>query len=278
MTSRLVAAAREAESKRSDRLFDDPYAGSLAGDEGRAMLKMLHELGRPAGAPETIPENPHLAFRTRFFDDTLQHVAQEGCLQIVLLAAGMDTRAFRLDWPEGTSIFEVERPDILEYKKTVLNGLNPTPRAKRVVVEMDLRDDFMGALRSSGLSNSAATVFTIEGLLPYLPDQASVKRLFSLIADGAAPGSQLGFDTVSETFLHSPWTKPFVEAMAAKGIEWHFGMEKPEDLLEACGFVDAKVVEPSELQYRQWPYPHIPRSIPGVPRWFLVTARTRGLS
>jgi O-methyltransferase involved in polyketide biosynthesis len=114
----------------------------------------------------------------------------------------------------------------------------------------------------------------LKMLTPYLPDEATVVRLLSIIAKESAPGSLLGFDTVSETFLTSMWTKGFVEAMATKGIVWNYGMEHPEKLLATCGFEDIKVVEAAELNYRPSPYPHIPRLVPGVPRWFMVTAKS----
>ena len=291
MTSRLVAAAREAESKRPDRLFDDPYAGALARDEGRAMLKMVYELGTRAlasdegramlnmhalgGMPseaDRTPEDPYLVFRTRFFDDTLLETASQGLRQIVILAAGMDTRALRLKWPQGTTVFEVDRPEVLQYKEAILSEFGVKPQVRRVTIALDLREDYVAALRSAGYASDERAVFLVEGLLPYFSDEDAVCGLFSTIASAVGPGSCIAFDTLSASFLTSGSAKPFVDALTAKDIVWKFGTDWPEALLQRCGFSDPRVVEPAQLPYRSWPFAHVPRSTPGIPRWFLVTA------
>src|SRR5262245_1747391 len=147
MTSRLVAAARARESTRPDRLFDDPYAAALAGDEGRAMLAFSETEPRQVNPNQPTPlENPYLPIRTWFLDNVVAAAIAEGVRQFVILAAGMDSRAFRLDWPADATIYELERAEVLAYKESVLDSMHATPRAKRVVIKIDLRDDFPAAL------------------------------------------------------------------------------------------------------------------------------------
>src|SRR6185503_7170870 len=97
------------ESRRADRLFEDPWAAELAGSEGVAFMERLEAAGRPPGAAGA-QENPYIAIRTRFFDDLLRAATGSGerVDQVVLLAAGLDTRAFRLDWREGVRLFELD--------------------------------------------------------------------------------------------------------------------------------------------------------------------------
>jgi methyltransferase (TIGR00027 family) len=231
MTSRLVAAARERESLRSDRLFNDPFAGALSGDEGRQMLAMAESMPRQVGA-STPTENPYLSIRTRFLDDVVLNASQGGIRQFAILAAGMDSRAFRLAWPDDATVFEVERADVLAYKESVLDSIGAKATVKRIVVACDLRDDFCRALRSAGFLDSKPTLFITEGLLPYLPNEETVLSLLTSIAGMAAPGSMLALDTIGESYLKSPWTQSFLNVMSKAGVPWQFGTDDPEKLLE----------------------------------------------
>jgi methyltransferase (TIGR00027 family) len=88
----------------------------------------------------------HGVIRTRFFDDYLAAATAAGCRQVMLLAAGLDTRAFRLAWPQRTRVFEVDLPDVLAFKETVLATRNAAPRRERITVPADLREDWMAEL------------------------------------------------------------------------------------------------------------------------------------
>jgi methyltransferase (TIGR00027 family) len=269
LTSRWVAAARARETARSDRLFSDPLAAALAGDEGRAMLEEMERLSMVGHN-----HSPHFAIRTRFFDDQLLAETARGTRQIVLLAAGMDARAFRLDWPEGITVFEVERADVLAYKARVLEASRATPRARRVTVTADLREDWASALRKAGHDATKPSAFLVEGLLPYLPDETAAFGLFSTAASMAAPGSSIAMDLIGAGFLTSPFVKAHMDALAAKGIAWHFGTDEPEALLAGAGWADARVLlfgEPG-ASFGRWPFPVAPRSMQGVPHTFLVVA------
>jgi methyltransferase (TIGR00027 family) len=269
LTSRWVAAARAQESTRPDRLFDDPFAAALAGDEGRAFFAEMEAIaGRKS-------ENPYLSIRTRLLDDALLAEAARGTRQIVLLAAGMDARALRLSWPGGTTVFEIERADVLDYKASVLSKLQATPRARRVALPVDLRGDWRSALRTAGHDRTRPSAFLLEGLLSYLPDEAAVHAILSAIASIAAPGSALGLDLVGASLLASPWIKPYLDGLAARGVPWLFGTDDPEGLLQRAGWQDVRVVQPGEVGAwpERWPHPVAPRTTQGYPHIFVVLAR-----
>jgi methyltransferase (TIGR00027 family) len=190
-TAFSAAAQRALESSRPDRLFDDPYA--------QAFVAALS-----AATPEPDRTNPtpalaalfysHLVVRTRFYDEYLLAATAAGCDQVVLLAAGLDTRAFRLAWPAGVRLFELDLPELLAVKERVLTGESATPRCARTVVPADLRADWSSQLRTAGFRSSAPTAWLVEGLLIYLShDQAA--ELLTAVGELSAPGSQLSFET-----------------------------------------------------------------------------------
>jgi methyltransferase (TIGR00027 family) len=275
MTSRLVAAARARESMRPDRLFDDPFAAALAGADGRAMLAASETAPRQAYPGRQTPlENPYLSIRTWFLDRVALDAARDGIRQIVIMASGMDARAFRLDWPAGTTVFELERAEVLDYKESVLASINAVPRATRIAIAIDLRDGFRTALAKAEFSESKRALFLVEGLMPYLPDESTAFTLLSRISECAAPGSALAMDMIGRSFLESPWTRPYLEMLERHGVPWRFGTDDPETLLERCGFTDLQVQQPGEVAPSgRWPFPQTPRSVPDFPRTFLVTAK-----
>jgi methyltransferase (TIGR00027 family) len=232
---------------------------------------MAESMPRQVGASAPT-ENPYLSIRTRFLDDVVQNAIQGGIRQFAILAAGMDARAFRLAWPEDATVFEVERADVLSYKESVLTSLGAKAAANRIVVACDLRDDFSQALRDAGFLESKPTLFITEGLLPYLPNEETVLSLLAAIAGIAAPGSMLALDTVGESYLKSPWTQSFLDVMSKAGVPWKFGTDDPEKLLERAGFSDVRAAQPSEYLPQRWPFPSLPRGVPGIPRSYLVTA------
>ncbi|MCK2218925.1 SAM-dependent methyltransferase [Actinomadura sp. ATCC 31491] len=169
-----AARLRAQESERPDRLFDDPYAKAFATGEGP-----VRELFAD-----------HLAFRTRFFDD---HLLGAGLSQVVLVAAGLDSRAYRLPWPPGLRLFELDLPELLAYKDGVLARLGAEPRCERVPVPVDLREDWPAALRAAGFDPAVPAAWLAEGLLIYL-SAAEAGELLTRIGALAAPGSSLAFE------------------------------------------------------------------------------------
>ncbi|MGC5038580.1 MULTISPECIES: class I SAM-dependent methyltransferase [unclassified Streptomyces] len=202
LTALLVAAARAIETHRHDRLAQDTYAEHFV----RAA---------PACADwpvriEQVPDgdaNPlwgrfarYFGLRTRVLDDFLLRSVRTGPRQVVLLGAGLDTRAFRLDWPSGCVVFEIDRAGVLDFKRQVLTDLSATPRTERVPVAADLRADWVGSLTGVGFDPAAPSVWLAEGLLFYLPGPAET-YLLDMVDRLTTAGSALAFEAKWEKDL-----------------------------------------------------------------------------
>ena len=264
-TALLTAADRARESRRPDRLFDDPLAEVLAGEQGGAFLDAV---------PREASTNRVMAIRTRFFDDWLGDVTRQGIRQVVLVAAGMDTRAFRLTWPAGTRLWELDRPELLAAKRKLLDGAGAQPSCQRDEVGVDLASDaWPEQLRQAGFQPNLRSVWLAEGLLVYL-GATPAERLLRQIAQSASAGSRLGTDFVSESFLRSPWMQSYLRWLGEQGAPWRFGTDRPEDLLAASGWRVTAVRQPGEdgVGADLLPWPVVPREVPDIPRSFLVTA------
>ncbi len=269
LTSRWIAAVRARETEREDRLFEDPLAAQLAGPEGFAYLdRMVRD--QPDGRPDV-----HLAYlvhRTRHFDDLLHAAAHEaGIRQIVILASGMDARAFRMPWPEGTTVFEVDVPEVHAVKSRLLAEVRAEPRCARVTLAMDLREAWTPALRQLGFDPRIPTAWLIEGLFMYLDTQAA-DALTETVSSLSAPGSRLVLDLFNAEFLQSPRVSALVQYMAGQGAAWRHGVDEPEQWLAGFGW-RAEAVQPGELPFGRWPLRVAPRSRPGIPRSFFVHAK-----
>jgi methyltransferase (TIGR00027 family) len=187
-----VALIRAHESSRPDRLFDDPYAQAFAD----AAPDAFPEAAAPAREPVSGVGAAfafHVVVRTRFFDDYLLRSCTQGLRQVVLLAAGLDTRAYRLAWPAGVRLFELDLPEVLAFKERVLRERGATARCDRSPVPVDLRSDWSGALRAAGLEPGAATAWLVEGLLIYL-SAAEAEALLTGVTRLSAPGSTVAFE------------------------------------------------------------------------------------
>jgi methyltransferase (TIGR00027 family) len=139
------------------------------------------------------------AVRTHFFDGFFSAAAAAGIRQIVILASGLDSRAYRLQWPAGTTVYELDQPKVLEYKAATLDQHGAAPGATRREVPIDLRVDWPKALRDAGFDASLPTAWLAEGLLMYLPADAQ-NRLFERVTELSAVGSRIAAETVG---LHS---------------------------------------------------------------------------
>ena len=138
-----------------------------------------------------------MAVRTRFFDDFFIAATHARIRQAVILASGLDTRAYRLPWPAGTVVYEIDQPQVIDFKTNTLADLGANPTAERRTVSIDLRDDWPTALRQQGFDLNQPTAWSAEGLLPYLPPEAQ-DRLFDNITALSAPGSQLATEHISD--------------------------------------------------------------------------------
>jgi methyltransferase (TIGR00027 family) len=181
-----VARIRASESERAGRLFDDPYAARFVA----AMPTAYDDTAQRTDAERTMAARlaVHVIIRTRFYDDYLLAAADAGIRQVVLVAAGLDTRAFRLDWPAGLRLFEIDLPPVLAFKDDVLRG--ERPRCDRVTVAADLTGDWPDALRAAGFGPTEPTAWLVEGLLVYLTS-ADTDRLLTDITRLAAPGCRI---------------------------------------------------------------------------------------
>jgi methyltransferase (TIGR00027 family) len=189
-----VALVRAMESQRPDRLFDDPFAGrflAAAPDYVNERAERARSFGTTGPSPMSVALAAHIAVRTRFYDTYLLQAAAEGCRQVVLLAAGLDARAYRLAFGKEVRLFELDLPPVLSFKDKVLAGQAPT--CERIAVPVDLSQEWAQPLRQAGFDPTAPTAWLIEGLLIYLTRDEAVTLLETVDAL-SAPGSRVSFE------------------------------------------------------------------------------------
>lgn len=213
-TATLVAAARALATQQQDRLVHDPFAEPLVRAVGietftRALDGEI-SIADQDGAGLLIDV---VAVRTRFFDEFFTDAAQAGLRQAVILASGLDSRAYRLPWPSGTTVFEIDQPDVIDFKSQVLADLGAAPTAARRTVGVDLRDDWPAALRARGFDRSAPTAWIAEGLLIYLPPDAQ-ERLIDNVTALSAPDSRFA------TEYHPDGGAAIAARAAALSTQW----------------------------------------------------------
>ncbi|OBK24583.1 SAM-dependent methyltransferase [Mycobacterium asiaticum] len=195
-TATMVAAARAVASKQDNAIIDDPFAAPLVRAVGLDFFTRLIDGELPPTESEAADgrdlqlETDSIAVRTRFFDEFFLDATRNGVAQAVILAAGLDARSYRLSWPRGTVVYEVDQPEVIAFKNQAMSALGATPSAHRKAVSVDLRDDWPEALRRNGFDPSRATAWSAEGLLMYLPPEAQ-DRLFDHITALSGPGSRI---------------------------------------------------------------------------------------
>jgi methyltransferase (TIGR00027 family) len=218
-TATGVAASRALASKQPNPLINDPFADALVKAVGldycnRMADGELESGDDPLFNAERICEQ--IAVRTRFFDDFFNSAASAGIRQAVILASGLDTRAYRLPWPRDAVVFEIDQPQVVEFKSGVLASLGAAAAADHRTVAIDLRDDWPTALRDSGFDPSVPTAWIAEGLLVYLPPDAQ-DRLFDNITTLSAPGSRLATEHMDIQGLPEEWTEKLNERSRRMG-------------------------------------------------------------
>jgi methyltransferase (TIGR00027 family) len=206
VTATMVAAARAVATRADRPLINDQFAEPLvravgvdlltrlaSGEIDASELNDVHDgAAGSAGAMSRMADN--MAVRTKFFDEFFLAAAQAGVKQAVILASGLDARAYRLAWPAGTVVYEVDQPQVIGFKTRTLAELGAAPTADRRVVAVDLRDDWPTALRTAGFDPRQPTAWSAEGLLGYLPPDAQ-DRLLDTITELSAPGSRLATES-----------------------------------------------------------------------------------
>lgn len=202
-----VAAARAAESESDDPLVHDPFARVFLDAAGEGVWDWF---AGPDLAPEIAEAEPdlplrmqsmrnYMASRTAFFDRAFIDAANGGVRQAVILAAGLDSRTWRLPWPDGMTVYEIDQPKVLEFKASTLGEHGAKPAAELVNVAVDLRQDWPEALRQAGFDPSAPSVWSAEGLLPFLPAQGQ-DLLFERVHAMSAPGSRIAVEAPGAGF------------------------------------------------------------------------------
>ncbi|UQX11635.1 class I SAM-dependent methyltransferase [Candidatus Mycobacterium methanotrophicum] len=195
-TATMVAAARALATQDADPIINDPFAAALVRAVGMDFfIRVVDGQITPtdtgeSGEVELQTETDSLAVRTRFFDDFFTGATAAGIGQAVILAAGLDARAYRLTWPPGTVVYEVDQPTVIDFKTETMASLGAEPTTDRRTVSIDLREDWPTALRETGFDDAKPSAWSAEGLLMYLPPEAQ-DRLFDHITALSAPGSQL---------------------------------------------------------------------------------------
>lgn len=200
-TATMVAAARALASSADQPLIDDPFADPLVRAVG---VDFFTRLVTGELRPEDLDDSEtagmqrmadNMAVRTRFFDDFFRDSAADGVRQAVILASGLDARAYRLDWPAGVVVYEIDQPAVIDFKTTTLADLGATPTAERRTVAVDLRHDWPSALIGAGFDPTRPSAWSAEGLLGYLPPDAQ-DRLLDTITELSAPGSWIAVESV----------------------------------------------------------------------------------
>lgn len=179
----LMAAKRARETEKTDHLFEDPFAAKLAGSEALAFVEQQ----------ATKQDLSYVAVRTRFFDDFLMAAVSEAS-QVVILAAGMDARAFRLPWRSSTKVYEIDQPEVLDDKEVILK--NTLPNCQRHVIPADLTQPWSHLLLAQGYRADSPSVWLLEGILMYLTE-LEVHDLLKTILELSASGSWLGLDLIN---------------------------------------------------------------------------------
>jgi methyltransferase (TIGR00027 family) len=187
VTAVIVAASRAVETGGDQPLFEDDLAAEFVRAAGLSeVFPVSHEqIGQRENAENLRALARVTALRTRFLDD---YFAESAPNQAVILAAGLDTRAFRLAWPAGSTVFELDHDSMLDFKQNVLDKADARARCDRRPVPVDLRTDWGGALLRAGFDPQRPTAWLAEGLLPFLPPAAE-GRLLDRMHELSAAGS-----------------------------------------------------------------------------------------
>jgi len=238
-TARVTAALRAGETARANALFQDPWAAVLAGPDLLATF---------AAQPPDIQDraSSYTIIRTRVFDDWL---LTTGCPQVVLLGAGFDTRAFRLGWPTGVQVCELDHAKVLDAKETALTGVPTRSGCTRRALAADLADEeWPAALMTAEFRPEVPTAWLAEGVLPYLQPHA-VETLVRLVSGLSAPGSRFAADFVSTEFMaaRNAYVATVNQPMnSAVGAVFCFGTNNPSALLTHHGWGVTSVKHPGD--------------------------------
>jgi methyltransferase (TIGR00027 family) len=223
-TATMVAAARAMASTADDALINDPFAEPLVRAVGVDFFTRLvtgelrpEDLDSDSESVGMQRMTDNMAVRTKFFDEFFLSATEGGIRQAVILASGLDSRAYRLAWPAGTTVYEIDQPDVIEFKTRTLAELGAEPTAERRTVAMDLRYNWPSALIEEGFDPNQPTAWSAEGLLGYLPPDAQ-DRLLDTITELSAPGSRVAVESVPN--IDPSDHEKAIERMQAASERW----------------------------------------------------------
>ncbi|WP_178974161.1 SAM-dependent methyltransferase [Mycobacterium colombiense] len=215
-TATLVAAARAVASRQPDPLIRDPFAEVLVRAVGLKLFTQIVDGAFNFSDLEVDWMPDYFGVRTRTLDDFTRDACRAGIRQAVILASGLDCRAYRLGWPPATAIYEIDQPQVIEWKRRVLTGLGWAPAEGHHCLGVDLRQDWSTSLRQNGFDDTQPTVWIVEGLLVgYLPPEAH-DQILDAITNLSAPGSQLGAD-----YIETPRTDALGENLRKRHAVWN---------------------------------------------------------
>jgi methyltransferase (TIGR00027 family) len=226
-TATMVAAGRARASIAEHPVIEDPFAQPLVRAVGVDFFTRW-AAGELDPADVDIPDHPWgmqpmtdlMAVRTRFIDRFVADAAAAGIRQLVILASGLDARGYRLSWPSDMTVYEIDQPQVIDFKAATLAGLGAEPTVDLRAVPIDLRDDWPAALRQAGFDAGRPTAWIAEGLMAFLPPEAQ-DRLLDNITTLSASGSRL----VVEIFLSSEYSVQIIHTAAQKwyqhGLDSH---------------------------------------------------------
>jgi methyltransferase (TIGR00027 family) len=212
-TATAVAASRAMASQNPDALLNDPWADPLVRAVGiDTFVKLIDGETGHTGDPllNRRAMSEQITVRTRFFDDFFVQAGESGIRQAVILASGLDTRAYRLPWLADTKVFEIDQPQVIAFKTRTLADLGAEPTAERTTVAIDLREDWPAALVEAGFDPKLPTAWSAEGLLVYLPPDAQ-DRLFDNIVALSAPGSRIATEHMDLRDIPADWADRLTE-------------------------------------------------------------------
>lgn len=233
-TALFVAAVRAREATRPSPLFRDGLSAVLAGREG---LAWLAKSDSDPSSNYRLGSFPYLEVRTRFFDDWLLNSVREArATQVVLLGAGMDTRAFRLTWPQDLELYEIDSPELFSIKERRLQSVGASPSCGRVVVTSDLTSKgWTRRVVDAGLSKDLPTTWLAEGLFQYLT-ASQVRGILSSAASVSPRGSRLGAEVISKRYFSSASNRRRLQRRRLRGASWKFGIDDPVPFFRAEGW------------------------------------------
>ncbi|OBJ03596.1 SAM-dependent methyltransferase [Mycobacterium sp. 1465703.0] len=244
-TATLVAAARAVASRQPDPVIRDPFAEVLVRAVGLKLFTQIVDGAINFSDLEADWMPDYFGVRTRTLDDFARQACRAGIRQAVILASGLDCRAYRLDWPPATAIYEIDQPQVIGWKRRVLTGLGWAPAEGHHCLGIDLRQDWSTALRQNGFDATQPTVWIVEGLLiGYLPPEGH-DQILDAITNLSAPGSQLGAD-----YVETPRTDALGEILRKRHAVWN--QLDPEIDLRSVTFAGQHTDTAKYLAERDW--------------------------